>query len=135
MRQPSGSWGGANLQDVLVAADADVFSEDENEPAARLAYRRAKKNGNFAAKEESEEGKSGCKNKGTCCGQPSNGSNRRAGERNRCFACNSEYHFAPNRPPRDSRGEGCAPFTPSGINRRVLLFRGSRRDGITSMCA
>ena len=107
MRQPSGSWGGANRQDVFVAADANVSSEDENEPAARLVYRRVRKNENFAAKKESEEGK--CKNKGTCCGQPSNGSNRRAGERNRCFACNSEYHFAPSRPCRGNRRKGSTP--------------------------
>ena len=48
-----GSCGSAARQDVLVDTDADLFSENENDHAAWLAYRKAEKGQDFARKEAS----------------------------------------------------------------------------------
>ena len=84
MRRLFGYRGSAARQDVLVAADADVSSWDENEHAAWLAHRKAKNDGrkDFARKEdfarnEENAGKKG--KKGRSDGSTLNGCNRRTG--------------------------------------------------------
>ena len=76
-----GSCGSEASQDVLVAADVDLSSEDEREHAAWAAYREAKKKGNLATTEErgSKKGES----TGKSDGQLLNGFNRRSRDRNR----------------------------------------------------
>ena len=102
MRRLFGSCGSAARQDVLIAAGADLFSGEESEHAAWLARRKAKK-----GKGEAKGGDT----YRTSDGRILNGFNLRTQERNRCFTCNSEFHFASQCSRKVDRGEGSTPST------------------------
>ena len=92
VRRLFGSRGQATRQDALVAADIDAASEAEDFEAW-AAYRRAtraKKNGNGNGDTRKKE-----KRKSFEGHRTPNAFNRKTGERNRCYTCNSEYHYAP----------------------------------------
>ena len=75
MRRLYGSRGGSARQDGSVAADADLSSEDEDDHAARFAYRKATREKDFAKKEDNEGGQG--KSKGENGGPSPNGGDRR----------------------------------------------------------
>ena len=81
IRRLLGSCVSATRQDVLVSADADLSSRDENEHAAWLAYSMAKKKKDFTTKAGSD-GTTGEKNGNSDSPAP-DGFNRHAVERNR----------------------------------------------------
>ena len=76
-------------------------ASDEEDFEAWVAYREAKRakkggggseqNGIRGKREASEEGRT------------TNGFNGETGERDRCYTCNSEYHFVPHRPQTEKR--------------------------------
>ena len=101
MRRLFDPCGGAGHHDVLGPAEVDVRRDKEDlSYEARAAYGTAgEKRGNLTKKPSSESELPG-EAKGD--GQMLNGFNRRKGERNRCFARDSEYHLAPKRPLRKS---------------------------------
>ena len=87
MRRLLGHCGYASRQDVLVAQDLDTVSEEEDfEPW--MAYRQA-------ARAKKEGGEQGNRDKPVGGGRAENPINRRTGQRNRWYARNSEYHYAP----------------------------------------
>ena len=57
MRRLPGSYRGAVRQDVLVAADVDMSSEEGSDHAAWLAYRRAQKKKGRARREDGDAAK------------------------------------------------------------------------------
>ena len=88
----------ASRQDVLVAPDMDTASEEED-LEAWMAYRkakRAKKEGGFQGTCDKSFGEE----------RTNNPTNRRTGERNRCYTCNSEYRYAPQCPQKENRYSG-----------------------------
>ena len=97
-RRLFGPRGRASRQDVLVTQDMDMAFEEEDFEAW-LAYRKAKRatreSGEPDKRAKTEGGDYGSRDKG---GRTKNPIDRRAGRRNRCFARNSEYHHAPQRP-------------------------------------
>ena len=92
MRRFFGPRGCASCQYVTAAADMDTVSEEEDFEAW-FAYRKAErpkkdgKGGGDPGKQETSESSEERRAK--------NGFSRRTGERNRCYTCNSGYHFAP----------------------------------------
>ena len=100
MRRLFGPRGYASRRDVLLAANMDTASEAEHcEPWA--AYRKAKRPKKDGGGHGSRE-----KGKSSGAGRAKNAINRRTGERNRCYTCNSEYHYAPQRPQEENRYGG-----------------------------
>ena len=100
MRRLFGSCGNAAHQDVLIAADMGVLSDQETDHAAWLARRKAKK-GRDKAQNEEEEG-----------GEAENVGKRDA----RIASGNSEYHFARQRPQEGSRRKGSSQSYQVGMN-------------------
>ena len=92
MRRLFGSIGSSQNMDVLVAQDLDHVS-DEDDFEAWVAYRKAKR-----AKKNSSDGGSRDLAPRHGKGQIKNSANYRTREVNRCFVCNSEYHYAPQCP-------------------------------------
>ena len=88
-RRLFGNIGSSRNMDALVAQDLDQVS-DEDDFEAWVAYRKAKR-----AKNRVSEGVS--RDSGTKNGKEKvkNSANYRTGKINRCFVCDSEYHFAP----------------------------------------
>ena len=88
MRRLFGLCGYASRQDVLVAAVTDTVSEEEDFDAW-MAYREAKR-----AKRDSGDHESREKGKSSREGRTKNAITRRTGELDRCYTCNTEYHYA-----------------------------------------
>ena len=106
MRRLLGPCGYASRQDVLVAQDMDTVSEEED-CDTWAAYRKAKR---------AEEGAGGQENseEATGGGRAENATNRRTGERNRCYTCNGEYRHAPQSRRKENRyGAASPPLRPS----------------------
>ena len=100
MRRLFGPRGEKTRQDVLVAADTFTESEEEDFEvwAAYRKSKRAKKNGKGSGDtEKQEERKSSAENRTL------NASNRKTGERNRCYAGNSGSHYAHQRPQTEEK--------------------------------
>ena len=84
----------------------DTVSEEEDFGAC-VTYRKAKRakkegascgdNGKHEQREASEEGRA------------RDGFNRKTGERDTCYFCSSEYHFAPQRPQKGNLRGGPPP--------------------------
>ena len=127
MRRLFGPRGYASRQDNLVAQDMDTAPAEEDFEAW-LAYRKAKR----AQKENGDHG-SREKSKSSGEGRSKNAINRRTGERNRCYTCNIEYHYAPQRPQEETRYGGAPspqrrskkppkkPYSPSAIETPVVV--------------
>ena len=94
MRRLYGSRGGSARQDGSVAADADLSSEDEDDHAARFAYRKATREKDFAKTEDNEGGQG--KSKRENGGPSPNGGDR----------------YAPNCLSPGNRGKLLTPSTP-----------------------
>ena len=92
MRRLFGNMGSSQNMDVLVTQDVDQAS-DEDDFEAWVAYRKAKRAKN-------NMGDAGSRDLGSKYGKGTmkNAVNYRTGEINRCFVCNSEYHYAPQCP-------------------------------------
>ena len=92
MRRLFGNMGSSQNTDVLVAQDL-VHASDEDDFEAWAAYRKAKR-------VKMNLGMGGSKDSAPTYGKGEikNAANYRTGEINRCFVCNSEYHYAPQCP-------------------------------------
>ena len=78
----------------------DAASEEEDFEAW-MAYRtakRAKINGKGRENSRRQETRTGSGE-----GRALNAFNRKTGERNRCYTCNVEYHYEPQRPRSENR--------------------------------
>ena len=93
LRRLFGPCGYASKQDLLVAQGINTVSEAEDFEAW-VAYRKAKR-----AKKDG--GDHGNREKAAGGGRAKNAIAMRTGERNRRYACNSEYHYAPQRPQKE----------------------------------
>ena len=103
MRRLFGPRGYASRKDVLVAQDTDTVSgeEDFEEWLARRKDKRATRgSGEPNERAKTEGGDFGSRDKG---GRTKNPIDRRTGRRNRRYACNSEYHYDPQCPQKESR--------------------------------
>ena len=103
MRRLFGNVGSAQNQDALVTPDFDTASDEENFEAW-LAYRKAQK-----AKRNSGAGSGRPSGSSSGKGKVKNSPNFRTGETNRRFICNSEYHYAPQRPRKGGKPSSTLP--------------------------
>ena len=95
IRRLFGPCGYVSRQDVLIAQYMDTVPEVEDFEAW-AAYRKAKR-----AKKDG--GGHGNREKAAGGGRTKNAINRRTGERYRCYARNSEYHYHPQSPQEEDR--------------------------------
>ena len=99
------SLGGGGRQDVLLSGEAVGEELD-----ARVAYNQSGKRRAGRNKQDGVPKRGGGKVKGG--GQALGGFNCRAGQRDQCYRCDSEYHLGPKCPRRDPPGgdRGPAPL-------------------------
>ena len=76
-------------------------------PPGRHIVKQKKQEGKVTGRED--RGKTS-RNKNKEAGRTLKGFNRRTGERERYYTCNSEYHYAPQRPQKENRSSGPTPF-------------------------